>query len=200
MRFGFFYTYPWTYNFLIWMLYRGRPLDRIRCVAQKIEDGQTILDLCAGTDLLFNLLHKRVKSYTAIDINPGFTDAMNKKGITAITADINTVKLPVADVVTMNSSLCHFRNQSHIISKMLKAARDKVIILEPIRNCGASRNRILRFIARQTSTVNGVVPNNYFTPETFTRVMKEIPGLQSLTLLDNKRDMLAVLKGQAAGM
>lgn len=198
MKFGFIYSHPLIYNLLIWTLYRGRPRERFRCVAQKIEEGQTVLDLCAGTDMLFRLLHKRVKSYTAVDINPGFTRALTKKGITTITADITAVTLPVADVVTMNSSLYHFRQElTLVITKMLNAARDKVIILEPVRNISSSENRILRFIARRSTKAEGVVPKHHFSPETFIQTMKKIPGLQSLEMLENKRDMIAILKGQA---
>ncbi len=198
MQFGFIYSHPLIYYPILWILYRGKPLERFRCVARKIEDGQTVLDLCAGTDIFFNVLNKRAKSYTAVDINPVFTRAFSKKGITAITANLYTATLPVADVVIMNTALYHFKNDlKPIITKMLNAARSKVIIMEPVHHYSASDNKIIRFFARRSTKVDGIAPEHHFSVETFTNAMNEIPELINLETLDNKKDMIAVLQGKA---
>ena len=55
MRFGLIYSTPWIYEVVLWFLYRNSIMDRFNAVADEIEIGDVVVDLCAGTSLLHKL-------------------------------------------------------------------------------------------------------------------------------------------------
>jgi len=193
MRFGLVYRAAWIYDMLLWILYRGRSRDRFCHVAEKIPPGSSVLDLCAGTAMLYRELHNRDVQYTAVDINPIPVNSLKRKGVHAVCADILKAEIPKADFVIMNSSLYHFwPNIEFIVKKMIASARERVIILEPVQNTADSRVSLLGRFAKWASMVDGVMPHFHFTPETFRETMQSIPGLVKIEELENGRDMLAV--------
>lgn len=193
MRFGLVYRAAWIYDMVLWILYRGRPRDRFRHVAEEIPPGSSVLDLCAGTAMLYRELRKRAVQYMAMDINPILVNSLKRKGVHAVCADILKTDLPNADFVIMNSSLYHFwPNIEFIVRKMLASANKMVIILEPIQSTTHSRLFLLSCFAKWASMVDGVTPHFHFTPKTFRETMESIPGLVKIETLENGRDMLAV--------
>jgi SAM-dependent methyltransferase len=139
---GIMYHNQTLYELHMLLLYREHYASRYRAIAQLIPAGATILDLCCGPAVLYTryLRHKGV-GYTGFDINDGFVARGRAKGIAMIRGDVAAVsKFPSADFVVMQASLYHFLPDGvlSVIEKMLEAAKQKVIIAEPVRNVSSS--------------------------------------------------------------
>jgi hypothetical protein len=76
-----------------------------------------------------------------LDINPMFVDRVVELGGGGAVWDLQKNRpLPPAEYVIMQASLYHFLpDASPVIDRMLEAARNQVIIAEPIRNLTTSR-------------------------------------------------------------
>jgi SAM-dependent methyltransferase len=124
------------------ILYRGALDERNRAVAERIETGARVVDLCCGPPLLFtsHLEAKRVR-YLGVDLNPAFLDAVRKSGAEAMSLDLRDAPaLPQGDYVIMLGSLYHFLpDPAPLVERMLEAASRQVIFSEPIRNWSQSR-------------------------------------------------------------
>jgi hypothetical protein len=115
---------------------------RLRAVADQVPPGRSVLELCPGPGALYQRhLRGRACTYTGADVNPGFVARLRRLGADAVELDLTgPARLPVADVVIMQASLYHFLPGAEaVIDRMLAAARERVIIAEPIRNLSSSR-------------------------------------------------------------
>jgi hypothetical protein len=79
---------------------------------------------------------------------------LRRQGIDARELDLATTNghLPEADVVIMQASLYHFLpDAERIIDRMLAAARERVIVSEPVRNLASSNVPIVRLLGRRAA-------------------------------------------------
>ena len=92
------------------LLYRGALEERNRAVAECIEAGTRVVDLCCGPPLLFtSQLERKHVRYLGIDLNPVFLAAVQKTGAEAMHLDLRDApRLPGADYVIIQGSLYHF--------------------------------------------------------------------------------------------
>lgn len=125
------------YEFLKRNIFRKQDaqcVHRMAAVSAWVPEQATVLDVAAGTARLYrDQLQGHIASYTAVEINPTFVRYLQKQGIETIEADIRCDPIPEADVVVMLAALYHFKDQeSAIIGKLLQAARQHVIIIEPV--------------------------------------------------------------------
>lgn len=143
-----------AYELVMRTLYGRHYQARLDVIAEQVSPGATVLELCPGPGALYeHRLRGRVGSYTAIDVNPRFVRRLRRLGADARQLDLSgdpdlggDPDLPAADIVIMQASLYHFLPEpAAIIERMLAAARERVIIAEPIRNLTHSR---LGFVAR----------------------------------------------------
>src|SRR5262245_20981069 len=135
------------------LLYRQRYASRYRSVAELIPAGASVLDVCCGPAVLYTryLKNKRV-SYIGIDINDKFVAAGRAKGLTMIHGDVAKVaEFPKVDFVIMQASLYHFLpdDVSSVVEKMLRAAKQTLIIAEPVHNVSSSSFRLLARMAQR---------------------------------------------------
>jgi hypothetical protein len=142
------------YELVMRALYGRHYRARLDVIAEQVRPGATVLELCPGPGALYeHRLRGRVGSYTGIDVNPRFVRRLRRLGADARQLDLGGdpnlgggTELPEADIVIMQASLYHFLPEAApIIERMLAAARERVIIAEPIRNLTHSR---LAFVAR----------------------------------------------------
>jgi hypothetical protein len=136
------------YELLMAVLYGRHYRTRLSLVAEQVRPGASVLELCAGPGALYRRhLRERAGTYTGVDINDGFVAHLQRLGAKAVKLDLTAAAaLPEADVVIMQASLYHFLpTPAEIVDRMLAAARERVIIAEPIRNLASSR---LPFVAR----------------------------------------------------
>jgi SAM-dependent methyltransferase len=141
-----------AYELVMLGLYGRHYGARYRAVAGLIPDGSSVLDLCCGPGVLFDrYLRPRSVDYTGIDVNPGFVARVNRRGGRGVLDDLTAGRpLPQRDTVVMQASLYHFLpDPAPVVRRMLRAARERVIIAEPVRNVATGRNRWLAALARR---------------------------------------------------
>jgi SAM-dependent methyltransferase len=149
------YRNPLLYQLIMRLLYGRHYQSRSRVIADLIEAGSSVLDLCCGSGLLYHrYLREKNVDYTGLDMSRPFVETLNKQGVRAIEWDLQSADdLPPADYVIMQSSLCYFLpDPSPLIVRMLNAANKEVIIAEPIRNLSTSN---LPFVASVAVKLSG---------------------------------------------
>jgi SAM-dependent methyltransferase len=140
------------YELLMLGLYGRHYGARYRAVATLIPDGSSVLDLCCGPGILFDrYLRPRSIDYTGIDVNPRFVARVNRLGGRGVLDDLGAGRpLPEGDTVVMQAGLYQFLpDPGPLVRRMLLAARERVIIAEPVRNLATSSNRALAALARR---------------------------------------------------
>jgi SAM-dependent methyltransferase len=130
----------------------GRHYDaRYRAVANAIENGASVLDVCCGPAVIYRryLRAKRV-AYVGLDINPSFVRRVIESGALAEVRDVrDSIPLPEADYVLMQASLYHFLPDARpVLQRMRDASRHAIIIAEPIRNLATSRLPLVSSVSR----------------------------------------------------
>jgi SAM-dependent methyltransferase len=129
------------YEFLMRALYGRNYRARMRTVADEVPPGSDVLELCCGPGTLYlRHLRGRARAYVGLDVNEGFVDGLRRRGVDARLLDLSREQsLPGADVVIIQASLYHFLPRAdRVIDRMLAAARDRVIVSEPVRNLATS--------------------------------------------------------------
>src|SRR5207302_7073486 len=79
---------------------------------------------------------------------------LRQRGVDARVLDLSdaTEPLPPADFVIMQASLYHFLpDASSIVDRMLAAARDRVVISEPVRNLASSHLPVVSILGRRAA-------------------------------------------------
>jgi SAM-dependent methyltransferase len=130
------------YELLMRVLYGRHYAARMRAVAEQVPDGASVLELCCGPGTLYRrYLRARAGSYIGVDVNERFVAALRQGGVDARRMDLAhpAEPLPGADVAIMQASLYHFLPAAEdVLDRMLAAARDRVIVSEPVRNLATS--------------------------------------------------------------
>jgi glycosyltransferase involved in cell wall biosynthesis len=142
----------WTgtgYDFLMRALYQGAYEATYRRVADKVPAGASVVDLCCGTGSLYRHgLAGRAGSYLGLDFNGHFVLGARKRGVPARFFNILSDEIPRADYVVMCSSFYHVRGQAEaVLAKMRAAAKQAVIISEPVSNLSLTLPRALGKLA-----------------------------------------------------
>ncbi len=140
------------YELLMRALYGRHYRARLTAVAARVPDRSSVLELCPGPGTLYrDHLRGRVAAYTGADLNPRFVTRLRALGAQAIEMDLaSEPELPAADVVIIQASLYHFLpDAAGLVDRMLAAARQRVIIAEPIRNLSCSRVPIIARLGRR---------------------------------------------------
>jgi len=170
------------YELLMRTLYRRHYATRLRVVADQVRPGASVLELCPGPGALYQRhLRARAGAYTGADVNPAFLRRLQARGADVLAVDLsNAPELPAADVVIMQASLYHFLpDASAIVDRMLAAARERVIIAEPIRNLASSELPLLRVLGKRATDpgTGGEGHAHRFTAVTLDRLMEGYAGL-----------------------
>ena len=197
MRFGLIYSTPWIYEVVLWFLYRNSIMDRFNAVADEIEIGDVVVDLCAGTSLLHEVLSDKSVYYKAYDINPVFVKVLRSKGIDAHCCDVERMDIPSADIITMSSALYHFYpNCQQFIERMCMNARKKVILVEPVNNHSNSSFHLWGEFARWMSRVNNKDVPFHFDLQSFNLLLDEVKyETYQRVIIGSGRDMLVIFPG-----
>jgi len=163
------------YELLMAVLYGRYYGDRMRAVAAEVPDGASVLELCCGPGTLYRrCLRGRVGGYVGIDVNPRFVERLNRRGVAANRLDLSDgdEPLPGADVVILQASLYHFLPApERILDRMLAAARDRVIVSEPIRNLASSDVPFVGLVGRRAADPGVGGHTGRFTEETLGDLM-----------------------------
>ena len=154
------YRSAWGYGLAMHVLYGRYYGARDAAVAAHVPDGASVLELCCGPARLYEReLRGRTGSYLGLDASTAFVDRLRRRGVDARRADVATADLPTADVVVMQASLYHFLPEAQaaaMIERMRAAARDRVVVSEPVRNLTSSQLGVVsRLAARGAATADG---------------------------------------------
>jgi trans-aconitate methyltransferase len=179
-------------------LYGRHYASRYRTVADLIEEGSSVVDLCCGPAVLFHrYLKKKSVAYTGLDINSRFIARLAKAGATSAVWDIREERpLPRADYVVMQASLYHFLpDAGPVVNRMVEASRRRVIVAETVRNLATSSSRLIAAVGRIfTDPGSGLQPLRFteesldelFSPYSnrLTRQMLIAGGREKIYVLD----------------
>lgn len=184
------------------VLYGRYYAARDAAVAAHIADRASVLELCCGPARLYEReLRGRIGAYVALDTSERFVARLRRRGVDARCADVATAELPVADVVVMQAGLYHFLPAADgIVRRMRAAARESVIIAEPVRNLASSRLRIVaRLGAGGAATAEGAQAQR-FDADSLRALMRGGFGdaITFHSAVPGGREHLYVLSGTAA--
>lgn len=147
------YAHPWLYQAVMRALY-GRGFEaRYRAIAELIEPGSDVFEVCAGDGYLYRryLAPKGVR-YAGGDINEAFLRHARQSGVAIRRLDATRDPIPVADYVVLQASLYQFiPNHVSLIESLLGAARRSLIVAEPIVNLSTSASPLIRWLAQRSA-------------------------------------------------
>lgn len=135
-RASLIYRNPHVYQLVMRGLYGRHYGARYAAVASEVPEDSEVVDVCAGDCHLYlhHLRTRRVR-YVALDNAPDLVHWARGRGVDARSFDAASQPVPPADVVIMQGSLYQFLpDVDPIVERMLRAARRRVIIAEPVRN------------------------------------------------------------------
>jgi SAM-dependent methyltransferase len=164
------------YELLMRALYGRHYADRMRAVAGEVPHGASVLELCCGPGTLYlRYLRQRTSGYVGIDVNPGFVEQLRRRGVDARGLDLAASAddpLPTADAVILQASLYHFLpHPERILDRMLGAARDRVIVSEPVRNLASSNLPLVDVLGRRAADPGVGGHAQRFTTQTLEALM-----------------------------
>lgn len=188
MSAGLIYRSAALYELAMIGLYGRHYPSRYRAVAELIPTRSSVLDLCCGPAVLYRrYLRRKAIDYVGLDMNETFVKGLARRGMRAQVWDVGgNAPLPPADNVVMQASLYHFLpDPSPVLERMLEAAREQVIIAEPIRNLTCAGRPLLASLARRlTDPGSGEQPHR-FNEETLDKLMSTLRPRSTRSLLIN---------------
>jgi hypothetical protein len=190
------------YESLMRVLYGAGYEDRYRALADRIPSGATVTDLCCGPATLYHrYLKPKGVRYTGLDINPKFVTDLSASGATGLQWDMmSDTPFPAADYVVMQASLYHFLpNPAPIVNRMRAAARDAVLIAEPIQNLAGSSNPLLAWMGKKFTNPGTGEPAHRFNErllDQFFIPYGEQGIIQASWLIGGGREKLYILSAE----
>ena len=147
------YAHPAIYQLLMRLIYAGGYAARYQALSQLIPDGADVFEACAGDAHLYrHYLQPRGIRYRAGEFNATFVAHARARGIDMQRFDLRADEVPRADVVLLHASLYQFMPEHRqVVDRLLAAARQQLIISEPVRNLSSSRWGLIRWIARRSA-------------------------------------------------
>jgi SAM-dependent methyltransferase len=189
------------YEVLMRVLYGTHYAERMRAVADQVPEGASVLELCCGPGTMYlRHLRGRAGSYVGVDVNQRFVERLRRRGVDARRLDLRTEDpLPVADVVILHASLYHFLpDAERIVDRMLAAARDRVVVSEPVRNLASSGLPLVGRIGRHAADPGVGGHAQRFTEESLAALMGRYRERVARSFpIPGGREVVYVLTGSA---
>jgi hypothetical protein len=184
------------------LLYHKNFYARYQAIAEEIPDSASVVDICAGDAYLYsNFLIKKNIRYTGLDNSPFFLSWAQKKGIDYHKINVINDQIPKGDVIVMMASLYQFiPNEKEILHKLIRSARQKVIISEPISNLSSSHHSIIARMANRLTTpfeVSDQYTGERFNEEGLISLLTSLPGFQHSSIIPGGREIVGIIKGEA---
>jgi SAM-dependent methyltransferase len=198
------YRDPHGYELVMRVLYGRHYKARMRAIVAEVPEGSSVLELCCGPGTLYTRhLRGHAGHYIGLDVNGKFIEGLRRAGVDARRIDLASDgrKLPDTDVVIMQASLYHFLPQAHeIVERMIGAARDRVIISEPIRNLSSSELPVIGTLGRRAADPGVGGHAQRFTEMTLDQLMQlHRSRVLKSSLIPGGREKLYVLDGRPLG-
>jgi SAM-dependent methyltransferase len=196
------YRSAWGYGLVMRVLYGRYYGARDAAVAAHVPDGASVLELCCGPARLYEReLRARTASYVGLDASERFVRRLRRRGVDARRADVASAELPPADVVVMQASLYQFLPEPRaaaLVERMRAAARDRVVIAEPVRNLASSRLAVVaRLAAGGAATAAGTQAQRFDAASLRALMERFGPAVQHAAPAPGGREHVYVLAGAA---
>jgi trans-aconitate methyltransferase len=170
---GLIYRNVWIYRIVMRLLYKTHYNDKYQLVAEEIPPNSLVVDLCCGDAVIAPLLQKKGCRYIGLDINEKFVEWGQNKGLDVRLWDVSQLQIPEGDVICIQSALFQFiPNEKRLFDLMIKNARKKVIISEPMLNWKSWAYRKLAMFFTQ---VKGRVFSKRLSEEDVLNLAKDLP-------------------------
>jgi SAM-dependent methyltransferase len=188
----------WTatgYDLLMRALYAGEYVRLYGDVAALIPDGASVVDVCCGSARLYRAhLRARGCHYVGLDHNPLLVRAVRRAGVEARVFDLRRDRPPAADYVTMCSSLYHFIDtRDAVLATLREAAREAVIVSEPVRNLTSHPVPAVRAVAGLLTNPGGGHAEQRFDPASFEAFARD-NGAAEYRYAEGARQAVAVFR------
>jgi SAM-dependent methyltransferase len=194
---GFVYRSALVYELVMFLLYGRHYSARYRAVAGLIPEGAEVLDVCCGPATLYHrYLRPKGVRYTGLDLNARFVRRLARGGARGQLWDVRDGRpLPRADYVVMQASLYQFLpGAAAVVGRLCEAARERVLLAEPVRNLADSRVPLLAALARrQTDPGSGAQPHRFTEATLDTLLAPFASRLRGSFLLPGGREKLYLL-------
>jgi SAM-dependent methyltransferase len=128
------------YELAMRLLYRSGYRRRQEAIAELVPFGVSVLEVCSGPGRLYlDYLRDKGITYVGLDLSEAFVRYLRTRGGRALVWDVRSATpLPPADWVVMQASLYQFLPDARpVVDRMLEAARQHVVIAEPVHNLAA---------------------------------------------------------------
>jgi SAM-dependent methyltransferase len=194
------YRNPLVYRAAMAVLYGRYYRARTRSVAALVAPGASVLELCCGPGTLYlGYLRAKHVRYRGLDLNPVFVRRLRDLGVDAQVADVSAASLPPADIVLIQASLYHFITDARtLIDRMRDAARQVVIVSEPVRNLATSQRPFVARLAARSTSPGDRQHANRFTEASLDALMASYgDAVRDRRLICGGRDKIYVLRGSA---
>lgn len=147
------YSHPTLYALVMRVLYGAAYEARYSAISEFVTDGAEVFEACAGDAYLYRrYLRQRAVRYRAGEFNPKFVSHARRLGIEMDRFDLRSDPVPIADVVILHASLYQFMpDHLQVVRRLLGAARQTLIISEPVRNLSTSNWALVRWIAARSA-------------------------------------------------
>jgi len=141
------YWHPALYTFVMKVLCASGLAKKYEYLKKEIGDLR-VLDVGCGDCYLSGFIPR--EQYSGLDINKTFVLAAQKKGLDVKTFDLRRDAVPEADVIVLSNVLHQlYPRHEAILQRIIKSAREKAIICEPVHHIASSGNRLIAWFARK---------------------------------------------------
>ncbi|MCK4783691.1 MAG: hypothetical protein KAV87_08080 [Desulfobacteraceae bacterium] len=183
----------------IWRKKKSQLIQQWKATLEWVPRGSQVVEVAAGTGRFYRkVLCGYVSSYLALEINLSFVKNMKSRGINAIQADVRKEPIPIADIVIIISSLYHFKNiGTGFLNKLLAAARQRVVIVEPVSRPLSTRFLYDKIRAKLTDIGEGPIFQRYSVNELL-GLCNRLAKIEHCAALAGN-EYLIVLRGRATG-
>lgn len=197
---SFIYSSQNVYQLVMRMLYGRHFRARYEALAAEIPAGAHVIDLCAGDCYLYRgFLGKKNVRYLGLELSPQFVRAAEKQGVPVKEFDVWRDEIPSAEIVLMQASLYQFLPYAEkVVRRMLKAARGKVLIAEPIRNLSSETNmlgKISRMMTKPRAD-EAEYTGHRFDEQSLRKLFESFEGFERAFLIPGGRELVGVFRGE----
>lgn len=197
---SFIYSSQSLYQLLMRALYGRHFRARYEALAAEIPEGAQVVDLCAGDCYLYRaFLRRKQVNYLGLELSPQFVRSAQRQGVPVREFNVWRDEIPAAEIVLMQASLYQFLPRAEsVVQRMLKAARGKVLIAEPIRNLSSETNwlgkasRALTKPHAQEAAYSG----QRFDEHSLQALFNSFAEFERAFLIPGGREMIGVFRGE----
>ncbi len=192
------------YHLLMRGLYGSHFEARYAALAEIIPNGARVVDLCPGDAYLYRKYLKAKKvEYLGLDISSHMVRWAQAHGVDAREFDVWEDEIPQGDYVIMQASLYQFiPEQERVVDRMLDAAREKVIIAEPVHCLSDSANPVLAGLSRYLTTPlkdNGRYRGERFDEAALLALFEHFDAYERSFAIPGAQERVGLFSGRAEG-